>query len=513
MALRSLIMGVLLTACSLGAGDAIPPTVTTLRTAPDAIIPTISRTTQPISSPDVAPRAPNPITDRCQATGAQHTEIQAEVGLDYDARTAEVLQRTRLYNRANDPLEQIVFYVEPNRYPNVFTLNALAADQTVSDYELTGRRLTITLEQPLEPGCPLEVELDFTLRVQSVARGIAGFAGYLGYSQRQLNLGHWLPTVATRQRGEWVTHDVFAVGEQFVGDVADWDVTLTLIDAPPRLIIAAPGEVTQVTPDIWRIVHRDARDLAVSVSPFFQVQTRVTDFGATVELYHFDNATVETPQGRVDGAALALEAAAEALEIFSGLFGQYGDDRFVVVQGDFPDGMEFSGLVFVSDTWFTSFTGTPQSYLYIITVHEVAHQWWYARVGSDQALTPWLDEALATYSEYIYYEEVYPDLKDWWWAFRVASFVPSDFTGRPVDSSIYHFANVRDYINAVYLRGARMLHRLRDELGTQEFFDWLRRYADAGAGGIVASDRLWALLTTEQLEATDAIRRAYLGSP
>jgi aminopeptidase N len=39
--------------------------------------------------------------------------------------------------------------------------------------------------------------------------------------------------------------------------------------------------------------------------------------------------------------------------------------------------------------------------------HEVAHQWWYAQVGSDQVNTPWLDEGLAEYSTATYYNDVY----------------------------------------------------------------------------------------------------------
>lgn len=512
MALRSLLLGVLLTACSLAAGESLPPTATTLRVVPGTTVPTISRELQPVASPQSAETI-SPTADTCQSNGAQRTQHEINAEISYEMHTASVEQRTRLINHFNEPLPQIVFHVEPNRLPDVFTLDDLTADQPLTDYELTGRRLTLNLEQPLEPGCPLAVEMAFTLRIPSAQGGIAGFGGYLGYSDRQLNLGHWLPVLAVWQGGDWITRDVFAVGEQFVNEPADWDVTLNVTDAPESLTVAAPGEVDQPNDNTWHIVHDDARDFAVSMSPMFRVQRRSLDPRVTVEVYHFDNAVVDTPQGQVNGAVHALDAAVASLSMYSDLFGAYPDSRLVIVQGDFPDGMEFTGLVFVGDAWFRTFPGTPQSYLYIITVHEVAHQWWYARVGSDQALTPWLDEALATYSEYIFYEEMYPDLKDWWWAFRVETFVPAGYTGRPVDSSIYNFASARDYINAVYLRGAAMLHRLREDMGTQAFFDWLRRYADTGAGGVASPDRFWALLTPEQLDTTATTRRAYLGSP
>jgi aminopeptidase N len=145
----------------------------------------------------------------------------------------------------------------------------------------------------------------------------------------------------------------------------------------------------------------------------------------------------------------------------------------------------------------------------LITVHEIAHQWWYGLVGSDQAVNPWLDEALATYSEYAFIEEQFPALKDWWWQFRVNSLSPQGF----VDSTVYEFESRRAYINAVYLRGVRMLHELRDQLGTEGFYAWLRRYAEAGAGRIMTPEAFWSLLTPVQFELTSGVRERYLKQP
>jgi len=211
---------------------------------------------------------------------------------------------------------------------------------------------------------------------------------------------------------------------------------------------------------------------------------------------------------RINTRAFALEVAGQSLDMYSDLFGTYPYPRMVVVQSDFPDGMEFSGLVYVGGEYFRGFNG-PTSYLLLITIHEVAHQWWYGRVGNDQAINPWLDEALATYSEYVFIEEYYPALKDWWWQFRVDAYAPEGF----VDSTVYEFETRREYINAVYLRGVRMLKDLRTNLGTDAFFDWLRRYAEAGSGRIVDPTFFWSLLTPEQVTATSVTRDEYLRQP
>ncbi len=500
---------VLLAACSLSPAevDAIPPTATTVRVIQSTLVPTMDRQLQPINT--ITPAPTTPIHPACEATeglpSAQHM-VQATV--DYEAHQVEVEQAIFYVNRTDSPLSTLVLDIEPNRVPNAFTLASVLPTETVLSYELTGRRLTLDLATPVEPDCGLDVTLNYSLRVPEIQRGLSGFTGYFGFSIRQLNLGHWLAMVAVHGIDDWVTHDAIPIGEQTVAEIADWDVTLTLENAPPNMVIAAPGTVTQ-SGTTWHFVHPNSRDFTLSLSPFYDVFAQETANGVTVQLYAFGENIV----GAANGSQQALTAAAQALEMYADLFGAYPYERFVVVQGDFPDGMEFSDLVFVSDRWFEINTGTAESYLTFITVHETSHQWWYARVGSDQALVPWLDEALATYSELVYYEEFEPDLVDWWWNFRVNQYVGDRFSGNNVDSTVYQFASIRDYINAVYLRGAIMLDDLREVLGTEVFFDWLRRYADAGANRIVTPDDFWSLLTPEEIELVAPIRVEYFGSP
>ena len=261
-------------------------------------------------------------------------------------------------------------------------------------------------------------------------------------------------------------------------------------------------------PGHWEFSLSNARDFSLSMSTEFKVLSKDTENGVTVELYSYDDAILQTTAGEISTPAFALDVATSALAMYSDLYGNFPYKRMVIVQGDFPDGMEFSGLVFVGGEYFRGFNG-PTSYLMLITVHEISHQWWYGRVGNDQAINPWLDEALATYSEFVFIEEYYPALRDWWWSFRVDAYAPDGY----VDSTVYEFKSRRAYINAVYLRGVRMLNDLRNELGTDAFFDWLRKYADAGAGKIVDPTFFWSLLTPQQFAATAAIREKYLRQP
>jgi len=500
-----------LTACAFTqANDALPfPTSTTVRVIQMTPVPTLQRDIHPVATsqpeatdasvPILCPAAPN----------APMTRYTLTAELDYPSRTVLVEQGVEYVNRTEKPFEELLLTVRPNSLPDVFTLESVVLGEYDLSYELTGPRLTVELPEKLDPGCAMKLSFKFRLTIPQIDReGVNAYKGYLGFSDRQINLGHWTPTVAVRQGDDWIMHDEIPIGEQDVLDDADWDVTLNIKDAPEKLQVAAPGEIVMNEPGHWRYTLSGARDFSLSMSTDYRISTQDSDDGVTVELYTFDDALIQTEAGAINSPAFALDVATKALSMYSDLYGQFPHQRMVVIESDFPDGMEFSGLVFVGGEYFRSFGG-PTSYLMLITVHEIAHQWWYGQVGNDPALNPWLDEALATYGEYTFIEEYFPALKDWWWSFRVDNFSPEGF----VDSSVYEFKTRREYINAIYLRGVRMLQDLRTDLGTDAFFDWLRQYAEAGAGRVVTPDFFWSLLTPEQFAGTMRTREKYLKQP
>jgi aminopeptidase N len=138
-------------------------------------------------------------------------------------------------------------------------------------------------------------------------------------------------------------------------------------------------------------------------------------------------------------------------------------------------------------------------------VHEVSHQWWYGLVGNDQALEPWLDEALALYSERIFYETVFPYPVAWWWRFRVTWFAPKGW----VDTDIYDGYGFRLYTNAVYLRGAQFLEAIRTRIEERAFNEFLRDYAATYAHDIVTADDFFAVLDEHAVFPVDDIVDSY----
>ncbi len=91
--------------------------------------------------------------------------------------------------------------------------------------------------------------------------------------------------------------------------------------------------------------------------------------------------------------------------------------------------MEYDGLYYLGESYYRQYKGEPLSYLVAIAAHETAHQWFYGVVGNDPAIEPWLDEALATYSELLYYQRYFPESANDWWTFRVDAYSPSGLGG------------------------------------------------------------------------------------
>lgn len=509
-----------LTSCNLAATTPVPvvvnPTLNYVNISQPATTipePTASRVinTIPTNTPELAPDTPEPTISPYSCGVAQegeHIQHNVVANIDYAEKTVQVSQEIQYRNDEQVALAEIVLATEPHAYDGGFLLERIDLNGAEPFYTLDRNRLTVRLPVTLNPGCLATVQLEFRLTVPRIGIGAQSFKGFFGYSDRQLNLGHWLPTPATRYNESWLLHDAQSIGEQNVLEQADWDVQLNIMANSP-IIVAAPGTTEERDDNQWRYILNSARDFTLSLSPDWVISERTTNRGTVIQVYHFGDTVRTVEENTVNGASHALTISTQAFEQYESLFGVYPYERFMVVQGDFPDGMEFTGLVFVSTNWFYSFDGGIQNYLSLITIHEVAHQWWYARVGNDAAYAPWLDEALATYSEYIYIEEYYPQFREWWWSFRVAWFNPQG----NVDSDVYQFESARDYINAVYLRGVQMLHNLREDIGTEEFFDLLAAYAQAGDGQVATPELFWSLFTEEQLAVTQGTRDNFLRNP
>lgn len=399
-----------------------------------------------------------------------------DLQMNYSAKAAEVNQTITYPNWTGETLTSLVLAVEPNLWSGGFDLRSLTVDQLpITNYSLQpqNQRLEIPLPQPLPPSGTITITMSYGLilpQMQAYSNPNEVRPQIYGYSDRQVNFVDWYPFVVPYKSGEgWILHNPWFYGEHLVYDVADFDVTVSFTDGTTPQIAASGAEVASGSADSRKFELDAGRTFALSISTVYKVATQTV---GDVKVYAYYFSFYDT-----QGEAL-LQTTAQALEVFTEKFGPYRHKTLTAVQGDFNDGMEFSAFYFISRDYFNLYDNTPANYLVTIGAHETAHQWWFDAVANDQALEPWLDEALATYSEVIYYESIYPDLVSWWWGYRYFEFQNAGY----VDTQVYDGGGQRPYWDKVYLSGARFLQKLRERVGDEIFFAFLKDYYSQYAG-------------------------------
>lgn len=441
---------------------------------------------------------PAPTASRTPVPALERARYTLNTTIDYDARTVRVDETILYPNLTGGQLNMLVLAVEPNLWEGSFNLTSVSIDDTpTTTYSISGQRLEIALSSFLPAGSAIKIDIQYTLALPFAEQQDPGISRprIYGYTTRQMNLTNWYPFVVPYINGEWVLYEPWYYGEHLVYDAADYEVNLKFTDPASAPIVAASGFPEQQA-DSTRYTITAARAFALTASREFQVSS--TQVGeVTVSSYYF-------PFYEKGGQA-ALQASVEALQVYSQQFGPYSHKSLSAVMGDFNDGMEYSAFFYLSKASYDLYEGSPASLLTAVAVHETAHQWWFEQVANDQAQQPWLDESLATYSERIYYENVYPDLVSWWWTYRIDIYNPQGF----IDIPIYDGQGFQLYTSSTYRQGAHFLEDLRVRIGDEAFFAFLQDYLAQGRGKIVTANDFFRILSQQTSADYSDLMRQY----
>ncbi|MHB1160791.1 MAG: M1 family metallopeptidase [Chloroflexota bacterium] len=399
-----------------------------------------------------------------QTTTRPHYDLQ--VSLDFNAATLDVVQETRLRNDTGMELPDLVFQVTP-AYFDAFSLQSARVDGREVAASQEGTALTLALDSPMAPGSVSVAELRYQVSVP------AG-GGRFGRGSGILALGNWFPVLAVHQE-EWDRHQYVDVGDAFYTEVADFDVTVSS-DVPVKIAASGPRLRQEGNQQSFRA--EGVRDFAMAISDRFQLRTRQTE-GVQLLAYGPNAARLE----------LYLDEAARTLDWFSANLGPYPYPTFTVAEihadPNVPTAQEYPALIFVYPALGADGGGTG-SYSEYTVAHEVAHQWFYSLVGDDQVHDPWLDEALASYADLLFYRDQSPRSFDHYMGRTLAGYRSRVAAGadRPVNTTIYDYPNDLPYFDIVYRKGAVFLDKLRELMGDDQFLALLRDYVQTYSGKI-----------------------------
>jgi hypothetical protein len=231
--------------------------------------------------------------------------------------------------------------------------------------------LVVALGRRLQPGDGVTVALPWRLRVPGPV------ADRLARAGDTVRLGSFFPLLAWEPGRGWARDPpTTALAEASSSPSADFDVR---VRAPRGAQVLASG--ARVGRRRWR-AHA-VRDFALAVGSF-RTHRRTVAAPDPVTV------TIGVAEGLGGSPRPFSDAVAAALRDLSHRLGPYPWEALTlaVVPGLGRAGIEYPTMIF---------QGSES--LDWATTHEVAHSWFYALVGNNQARHPWLDEGLTTWSQ------------------------------------------------------------------------------------------------------------------
>lgn len=403
---------------------------------------------------------------------------------DYDKKENTLAGHEKIiyHNNGNKDADSIALYLYPNMYRKLQTVPAIGSAENsypegfnpgyikLSNIEIDGKEINkakeedfsgiyieFPLEKPIKKNKSIEIDMDFMVKIpMSTTR----FGQYKDITQ----FTYWYPILAIEEDGEWQIRDYSKIGESNYSHIADYNVEIIL---PEEDKVAATGSIISERQSSEKgykhvkIKAEKVRDFAWVCSPNFIIKESIID-GIKIKNYYTD-------KNEALGCK-ADEIGVDVLSYFNEKFGPYPYDEFTIVETYLTGGgMEYPQLIALGQNHYKD-----MDKLVSVIAHEGAHQWWYVGVGNDEHESPWLDEGFATYSTQLYLAHRAKEDKKL--NELMAKYETLQSPDIAIDASVSCFSNWKDYNDVIYKKGALELHKLRNRVGDDKFFEIMQTY-------------------------------------
>ncbi len=420
---------------------------------------------------------------------AEATTYNIDLQVDFPSGNFTGTEHVTFKNTSSSRFYELFFRLYPNAR-NFYGDGNLIIDTVRIDNQVVSSTLfsndtvlLVPLPTPLPPGGKTVIDFSFHGRLTDWRRNrnksSANDYGVYAASSSAMTMAECYPILAPyNDETGWDLDRVSAIGDAVTSDVADYTVTVTVDEG---IDVVTSGEVVKEESAggkrrYW-FSGEGIRDFMIVVVKGYEERESKQN-GVLIRVSFL-------PIYR-QAADKALDLGRKALSLYEKLFGRYFSREVDIVEVPLnrAAGVEYPGLILVGG----SYCENPYDQFFtIIVAHEMAHQWWYAAVGSNVTEEPWLDEALATYSSVVFIEREWGErsarslLSSWEESYYRAK---SAYPQLSVGSSVYLFPDSSVYSAFVYDGGAEFLNDVRQRIGDDAFFSALSGYYHDLSGAI-----------------------------
>jgi hypothetical protein len=348
--------------------------------------------------------------------------------LDFKRATIAVDTRARVTNPTSKPVSELSFNLASLRVAQVTVAEVSVSGKALA-YHLDDQTIVARLPAPLATGASTTVRIRHRAKL---ATNLADKGWYLSKSAGIVTGYRWIPWLSRAAR-----FDRPNIGTPLVTGVSPQvDVRFSTDVA---LKFATSGRRTGGSALAHTFTARDVRDFNFAASPSYRSTTERID-GIEVTIL-----TVNLSPAKI------FKTARRALPHYRQRLGAYPYPQLMIAETPGYSSMESPAMFWLGQQ--------RRGTLAYLVAHEIAHQWFYGVVGSDQADEPFADEGPV--------ELLTRDLLGTRRASRCAI--------RRLDQQVYAYEK-ECYYEVIYVQGDNYLADYRSRVGQTSFWAGMRDY-------------------------------------
>jgi hypothetical protein len=361
----------------------------------------------------------------------------------------------------------------------------------------------MVVELPEEVPSKGTVKLDIDCEIR-----LPNKQGRWGHWDGVAYLTHSLPTVAYHDAAGWHAMPFVPWHQPFWNEAGVYHAEI-ITSADQEVACSAAVESVVRTEGEQRIKYKPflGRDFAVVSSAKFRIFTKTTLLPDGKELAI---RCLAFPQHEWYANEM-LTIAEEAIQQYSKWFGSYPYTHFTIAESYFGwNGNECAGLVMIDERVF-DMPKSGRGYVEYLLSHEICHQWWYNKVGTNGYSETFMDEGPATYFTHRYLNQkrgrkntiiewtdvpTYLSPKVRRDIYRYSSMYSAIRKGemQPAAGQLPEFGNLFNLFTGAYDRGSKVFGMIEERMGEAAFFDFIRDLQSKYAFRVLSAAQLRAEL-------------------